>query len=75
MRVKDDVVPIEVKRKRGRSSSLRFILQNSDLPYGIKLANANIGLDNKIITIPYSLIFLLSRFFNESNLFKYHIDD
>lgn len=75
VRVKDDIVPIEVKRKRGRSNSLNFILQNSDLPYGIKLSNSNIGLENKIITIPYSLTFLLSRFFNESNLFKYHIDD
>lgn len=73
VRVKDDIVPIEVKRKRGRSNSLKFILQNNNLSYGIKLTNTNIGIDNKIITIPYALTFLLSRFFNESSLFKYHI--
>ena len=37
----------------------------SDLRYGIKLANKNLGFNGKFYTIPYFLAFLLKRFLRE----------
>ena len=71
LRVKDGLVPIEVKRNRGRSSSLKFILDKK-IPVDIKLSKTNISHNEKIINILYALTFLLQRFFNESPLFNYH---
>ena len=73
IRVKNTIVPIEVKRNRGRSKSLDKIIEisNGIIKYGIKLTQNNIGVvENKII-IPYFLTFLLKRFFNESDLISW----
>ncbi len=72
IRVKNEIIPIEVKRNRGRSKSLNAILNgNNNIKYGIKLTDGNIGyIDNKF-TFPYFLIFLLKRFFNETNFVKW----
>lgn len=72
IRVKNEIIPIEVKRNRGRSKSLNAILNgNNNIKYGIKLTDGNIGyIDNKF-TFPYFLIFLLKRFFNETDFVKW----
>lgn len=66
IRVKNEIVPIEVKRKSGRTKSLDKILNNS-LKYGVKLTNSNIGFENNKFTFPHFLSFLLKRFFNETD--------
>lgn len=71
IRVKNNIIPIEVKKYRGRSASLNYILENNNnINFGIKLTRSNINLDGKIITIPYCLSFLLKRFFIHSNIFN-----
>lgn len=66
IRVKNEIVPIEVKRKSGRTKSLDKILNNS-LKYGVKLTNSNIGFENNKFTFPHFLSFLLKKFFNETD--------
>ena len=39
----------------------------SDVKYGIKLCNKNIGFNGKFYTFPYFLTFLHKRFLNEKN--------
>lgn len=70
IRSKNEIVPIEVKRNRGRSKSLRAVINDKDINIkkGIKLANQNIGFDGDILTIPYFLSFLIKRFLEESNI-------
>lgn len=73
IRVKNEIIPIEVKRNRGRSKSLNSILLGEDNPikYGIKLTNGNIGyIDNKF-TFPYFLTFLIKRFFKETGFINW----
>ena len=66
IRYKDSIVPIEVKKKKGRTVSLNTaILNNDNIKFGIKLADQNIGKENNIITFPYFLTFLLKRFLKE----------
>lgn len=67
IRVKNEIVPIEVKVKNGRTKSLNKVLEKEIIKYGVKLSQNNIGFDGKIFTFPYSLSFLLRRFFNETN--------
>ena len=53
------VVPIEVKAGRNRSKSLNSILKNEDIMCGYKLADQNVGIKDKKITLPlYMTIFL-----------------
>ena len=67
IRVKNEIIPIEVKANRGRSRSLNAILENPSIPihYGVKLTHNNIGFDGSKFKIPYFLTFLLQRFFDE----------
>lgn len=46
---------------------LNKVLEKENIKYGVKLSQNNIGFDGKIFTFPYSLSFLLRRFFNETN--------
>ena len=73
IRAKNEIIPIEVKRKRGRSKSLRSIINDKDkqIRTGIKLSLNNIGYDGDIITIPYYLSFYLKHFVKESDIFKW----
>lgn len=71
IRVKNEIIPIEVKAKKGRAKSLRTLLDENIVNYGIKLSNNNIGFDGKIFTIPSFLTFLLKRFFNETDYIKW----
>lgn len=73
IRVKNEIVPIEVKRNRGRSKSLNYLLENIDnINYGLKLTNGNIGFEDNKFTFPYYLAFLLKRFFKESDIIKWN---
>ncbi len=61
----DSLIPIEVKASDNATPSLnKLIEQNkySDIKYGIKLCNKNIGFNGKFYTFPYFLTFLLKRF-------------
>ena len=73
IRIKNEIVPIEVKRKKGRTKTLDKILENNNaIKYGIKLINSNIGFENDKFTFPYFLSFLLKRFFNETNYINWN---
>lgn len=45
IRVKNEIMPIEVKAKRGKAVSLNKIIENRILNYGIKLSMNNIGFE------------------------------
>lgn len=72
IRVKNEIVPIEVKRKRGRNKSLRAVLddKNNNIIHAIKLSDQNVGYESGIITLPYFASFLLHKFIKESTLFN-----
>ena len=67
------LIPLEVKAGDNSTVSLNNLINNdtySDIKYGIKLCNKNIGFNGKFYTFPYFLTFLLKRFLKEKdNLF------
>lgn len=73
IRAKNMIVPIEVKKKKGSTKSMRTLIDDKNCPIkkGIKLSINNIGYDGDIITIPYFLSFLLKRFIKESDIFSW----
>lgn len=72
IRIKNEIIPVEVKRNRGRSKSLNAILASKEnIKYGIKLTNGNIGYENNKFTFPYYLTFLLKRFFKDTDYVKW----
>ncbi len=53
------VIPVEVKAGRTGTKSLNTILKKEDILFGYKLADQNVGLKNKKITIPlYMTMFI-----------------
>ena len=65
VRTKDELVPVEVKANKNRSKSLRKLIDNesySDIKWGIKLADCNVGIENGIYTFPYFCSFLIKRY-------------
>ena len=72
IRIKNEIIPIEVKRKRGRSKSLNAVLNsNNGIKYGLKLTDGNIGFEENKFTFPYYLAFLIKRFFKETDYIKW----
>lgn len=70
VRDSDSLVPIEVKATDGATVSLNTLIGKdiySDVEYGIKLANRNVGFNGKFYTFPYFLGFLIKRFLKENN--------
>lgn len=64
----DSLVPVEVKAQDGATISLNNLINKpvySDIHYGIKLGNKNIGFNKKFYTFPYFLGFFLKRFLAE----------
>ena len=62
------LIPVEVKATDNATPSLNNLIKNksySDIEYGIKLANKNIGFNGKFYTFPYFLTFLLKRYLKE----------
>lgn len=70
VRTKDALIPVEVKANKNSSKSLNQLISNknySDIHYGIKLGNSNIGFENNIYTFPYFCAFLLKRYLKKQN--------
>lgn len=68
VRDQDSLIPVEVKANDASTLSLKALIERetySDIKYGIKLANKNIGFNGKFYTFPYFLTFLLKRFLRE----------
>lgn len=64
MRDANYLIPIEVKANDGRTQSLKTLINGnkySDITYGIKLANKNIGFENHVYTFPFFCAFLIKR--------------
>lgn len=69
----DSLVPIEVKVNDSATASLNALIereQYSDIKYGVKLANKNIGFNGKFYTFPYFLGFFLKRFLKKIIIMK-----
>ena len=65
LRDANSLIPVEVKATDSATASLNKLIGDerfSDIRYGIKLANRNIGFNGKFYTIPYFLTFMLRRF-------------
>jgi predicted AAA+ superfamily ATPase len=70
VRTKDALIPVEVKANKNSSKSLNQLISNknySDIHYGIKLGDGNIGFENNIYTFPYFCAFLLKRYLKKQN--------
>lgn len=70
VRTKDTLIPVEVKANKNSSKSLNQLISNknySDIHYGIKLGDSNIGFENNIYTFPYFCAFLLKRYLKKQN--------
>lgn len=64
VRAGDDLVPVEVKATRGRSQSLRELITRDrypDIRWGVKFTAGNVGFENRILTLPHCVAFLLRR--------------
>lgn len=63
------LIPIEVKATDNATKSLSKLTSQhevySDIKYGIKLCNKNIGFNGQFYTFPYFLTFLLKRYVRE----------
>ena len=69
LRDADSLVPVEVKANNSASKSLNALINQDDyseIHYGIKLGDTNIGWNGKFFTFPYALAFLLKRWLRES---------
>lgn len=53
------VVPVEVKAKKGGTSSLDSLLKKDEIKYGYKIINGNVGQLGKKITIPHYMCMFL----------------
>ena len=65
VRTQNDLIPVEVKSNRNRSKSLSSLIKNknySDISYGIKLGDFNVGYANDIYTFPYFCAFKIKEY-------------
>jgi len=68
IRTANELIPVEVKARGGRSKSLRTLIDCSkykDIRFGIKLVSGNIGYGNNIYTFPHFCAFLLKRYLKQ----------
>ena len=68
LRDENSIIPVEVKANDNATYSLNKMIEDkyyTNIKYGIKLCNKNIGFNGKFYTFPYFLTFLLKRFLNE----------
>lgn len=71
IRDSQSLVPIEVKANDQATISLNKMIkddQYSDIHYGIKFANKNIGFNGHFYTFPYFLAFFLKRFLKDRKI-------
>ncbi len=65
VRTQQNLLPVEVKAKRGTAKSLRTLIQSDkypDIQYGLKFTAGNIGFSDDIYTFPYFCAFLLKSY-------------
>ena len=68
LRTKTKLIPVEVKAANNKSKSLSTLIESekySEISYGIKLYNRNIGFENNIYTFPHFCTFLLKRYLKD----------
>ena len=68
LRCRDRLVPVEVKAENARGKSLRALIDGahySDIAWGIKVANGNVGWENRVLMAPQWCAFLLRRLCRE----------
>lgn len=71
LRSRSGIVPIEVKATGGRSKSLRTLIDSDhypDISFGVKVANANVGSENGVHTVPHFCAFLLKDWLAQKQL-------
>jgi len=64
VRDEESLIPLEVKGGSNRSKSLRELVDSPKYPqvrWGIKLADANIGFADNVLTMPWFCAFLIPR--------------
>ena len=62
IRLKDSIVPIEIKANKGSARSLNAVIEDKkidEIKYGIKFSNNNIGVANNMLTLPFFTLFML----------------
>ena len=65
VRTQDALIPVEVKSNNAQSKSLAALIKNenySDISYGIKLGDFNVGYSNRIYTFPYFCAFKVKEY-------------
>lgn len=65
VRTQNNLIPVEVKSNSGQSKSLSSLIKNenySDISYGIKLGDFNVGNANNIYTFPYFCAFKMKEY-------------
>ena len=73
IRDRNSLIPVEVKANDQATTSLNKLIKDqkySDIHYGIKFANKNIGFNDYLYTFPYFLAFFLKRFLRDKNNIK-----
>lgn len=68
VRTQQNLIPIEIKAKRGTAKSLKTLISSKsypDIAYGIKLTAGNIGYNDQILTFPYFCAFLLREYLKQ----------
>ena len=64
IRIKDNIVPIEIKANKGSARSLNTVIDDKkidEIKYGIKFSNNNIGVANNVLTLPFFTLFMLRK--------------
>lgn len=64
IRIKDNIVPIEIKANKRSARSLNTVIDDKkidEIKYGIKFSNNNIGVSNKVLTLPIFTLFMLKK--------------
>ncbi|MDY6471276.1 MAG: DUF4143 domain-containing protein, partial [Succinivibrio dextrinosolvens] len=65
VRTKNNLIPVEVKSNNDQSKSLSTLIKNdnySDISYGIKFGDLNIGYANNVYSFPYFCAFKLKEY-------------
>lgn len=70
IRVKDNIVPIEVKAGTSKARSINAVIEDKNIEevqYALKLCKNNIGYSKNVITLPYFVTFLLKDIISNRN--------
>ena len=71
VRTQNDLIPVEVKSNNDKPRSLYSMIKNenySDISYGIKLGDFNVGHANDIYTFPYFCTFKMKEYLKKKDL-------